>query len=69
VLKLIIQLLLAVLIFRLVGSVVGRIRGGQKRRAAFDRSPKSGAAETSDYKDLSPYEIEDAEYEDLPRQE
>jgi hypothetical protein len=59
--KLIVQVLLAFLIFMF------RNRG--KKRRAFDTSgDKQGVAEP-DYGDLTPYDIEDAEYEDLPKRD
>jgi hypothetical protein len=70
VLKLIFQILLAVLVFRLIGSVVGKFRGGNKRKASFSRAqqPQPDPVEDQTYDNLTPYEIEDAQYEEIPKQ-
>jgi len=69
VLKLILQVLLAILVFRLIGSLFGMFRRGGKGREAFERGRESQAVDNPEYKDLTPYDIEDADYEDLPKQD
>jgi hypothetical protein len=60
-------LLLALLAFQLIAGLVRRLRGPTHRRQkdAPDKSPDA----SQDYSDLTPYEIEDADYEELPRRE
>jgi hypothetical protein len=60
---------MAILIFRLVGSVVSMFRNRGQGRRAFDPSDERQGVEDHDYKDLTPYDIEDAEYEDLPKRD
>ena len=71
VLALIFRMVLALLAFRLIGDAMraarsrsmrrpGRPLGGEKTRAR-ERTP--------DYRNLTPYDIEDADYEDLPGRE
>ncbi|MCK5619454.1 MAG: hypothetical protein KAJ17_08640, partial [Candidatus Krumholzibacteria bacterium] len=69
VLKLIFQILLAVVVFRLIGSLIGKSRGG-KRRASFSRAQQAqpDPVEDHEYDKLTPYEIEDAQYEEIPKQ-
>jgi hypothetical protein len=69
VLKLILQVLLAILVFRLIGSLFGLFRGGGKRKTAFQRSGKSDEVEQPDYSEITPYDIEDADYEEIPKRE
>jgi hypothetical protein len=69
VLKLIVQIVLAILVFRLVGSVVTMFRNRGRRSRAFDPSDDRRGVDEPDYKDLTPYDIEDAEYEDLPKRD
>jgi hypothetical protein len=68
VLQLIFRLLLALVAFRLIGGFLGRLR---KPKRSKPRGPKVTSRdpnrEVDPYRDLTPYEIEDAEYEDLPR--
>jgi hypothetical protein len=68
-LKVILQVLLLVLVFRMVGSLIGFFRGGSKRKNAFSRSDTRDSVDKPDYSEITPYEIEDAEYEELPRQD
>ena len=68
-LKLIVQVLLAFLIFRLLRSVVSMFRGRGQKRPVFDRGEEKDGINQPDYKDLTPYDIEDAEYEDLPKRD
>ena len=67
VLKLIFQILLAVVVFRLIGSLIGKARGG-KRKASFSRAQQPDPVEDQEYDKLTPYEIEDAQYEEIPKQ-
>jgi hypothetical protein len=57
------------LIFRLIGSVVGWFRGGEKRGRSFSRSPQPDSVDKPDYNELTPYDIEDADYEELPKKD
>ena len=71
-LGLILRVLLAILAFRIIGGAVRSLqRRGSGSRKAPDRQPEEGAdrVRRSEYKDLTPYEIEDAEFEEFPRQE
>jgi hypothetical protein len=68
-LKFFFTLILAILAFRLFGSFFGKIRGGGRQRSSVDGSPGRDAVDDTAYKDLTPYDIEDADYEDLPKQE
>ena len=62
--QLLLKLALLVIAYKAVKALFGR--SGSKSRSRF--SPKSDAdrGKTPDYSDLTPYEIEDAEYEDVP---
>jgi hypothetical protein len=64
--KLIIQILLAILLFRIIGSAVGWLRG--KSGAAFKEHPQNDPVDAPDYSEITPYDIEDAEFEELPKQ-
>lgn len=67
--KVILQVLLAVLIFRLIGSLVGLFRSGGKKGKTFSRSPDREPMDSPNYDELTPYEIEDADYEELPKRD
>jgi hypothetical protein len=69
VLRFIVTAILAFFIFRLIGSLFGLFGRGRSRRPEFDRSRSKGGVDRPDYKDLTPYDIEDAEYEELPKQD
>jgi hypothetical protein len=69
VLKLIVQVLLAIIVFRLLGSLVGMFRSRDGNRAKFEGSRPNETVDHADYRELTPYEIEDAEYEDLPKRD
>jgi hypothetical protein len=69
VLKFLFTAILAILTLRLFGSLAGLFGQGRKRRSTFDRSQAGTGVEKNDYRDLTPYEIEDAEYEDLPKRD
>jgi hypothetical protein len=69
VLKLIVQVLLAFLVFRLLGSVVSKVRNRGQTRQAIDPTGDNKGVDQTDYKELTPYDIEDAEYEDLPKRD
>lgn len=68
-LRLIIQVLLAVIVFRLVGSVVSMFRHRGRERGVFEGGGDPDRMDRPDYRELTPYEIEDAEYEDLPKRD
>ena len=68
-LKLIVQVLLAILVFRLLGSVVSKVRNRGQKRQAFDPTGDDSGVEQTNYKELTPYDIDDAEYEDLPKRD
>ena len=68
-LKFLFTALLVIFAARLLGSVVGLFGRGRQRRSAVDGSRTKDAVEQPDYKDLTPYDIEDAEYEDLPKRD
>ena len=68
-LRFILTAILAFFAFRLIGSAFGLFGRGGQRRAAFDRSQSRDGVEKPDYKDLTPYDIEDAEYEELPKRD
>ncbi len=63
----IIQIILAIFVFRLVGSLVGlfkkRSGSGSRVESADDQAEVKGDS----YDKITPYEIEDAEYEELPK--
>jgi hypothetical protein len=67
--KVILQILLAVLIFRVLGSVVGFFRGDNKRKQTFSRPNHRDSMDPPNYEKLTPYPIEDADYEELPKRE
>jgi hypothetical protein len=70
VLTAIFKLILAFLAFRLIAGAVRSVRKSRPRSPG-PREPGSGVQSNprDGYRDLSPYDIEDAEYEDLPRRE
>ncbi len=68
-LKFFFSIIMAILAFRLIGSFLGKIRGGGRKRPSVHGSPGPDAVDDTAYKDLTPYDIEDADYEDLPKQE
>ncbi len=67
--KIILQAILAIVIFRLIGSVFGLFRGKGKKTSKVGSSPDRESVKTNEYDDLTPYEIEDAEYEDIPKRD
>jgi hypothetical protein len=75
VLAVIFRLILALLAFRLIGGAVRAMRSGPAPEPKGSRrEPRAGAEkvpqEKADpYSDLTPYEIEDAEFEDLSGRE
>lgn len=67
------RLLLAIIAFQLIGGLVRSVRranrgsNGKPRQDADrgdDRKPQADR-----YRDLTPYDIEDAEFEELPKRE
>jgi hypothetical protein len=65
-LRIIINLLLFALIFRAVSLLFGGARRALRGRARPKPNPRPEAQDSKQpYSDLSPYEIEDAEYEEL----
>ena len=63
------SIILAILAIRLLGSFFGMFRGGGRKRSSVDGSREPDSVDNAAYKDLTPYDIEDADYEDLPKQE
>ncbi len=58
--------LLAVLVaIRLFGSVARRFRRDKSRQKV--NATDSDRVKKPDYRDLSPYEVEDADFEDIPK--
>lgn len=68
-LKFFFSIILAILAFRLLGSFFGVFRDGGRKRSSVDGSSGRDAVDDTAYKDLTPYDIEDADYEDLPKQD
>jgi hypothetical protein len=64
--KLFLQILLVFFVFRLVGSLLGLFRG---RSAKIGSKSDTPSRKDKAYNDLTPYEIEDAEYEELPKRD
>lgn len=61
---------MVLLAIRLIGGVAKAIRRRPTKSSGGDISGAGPAPEPKrDLKDLSPYEIEDADYEDLPKRE
>jgi len=61
-------LLLALVAFRLIGGFLGRLRQPKRaKRAGPKVKSRDPERKVDPYRDLTPYEIEDAEFEDLPR--
>jgi hypothetical protein len=67
--QILIKILFAVLVVRLLGSVFGLFRGNTPRKRPSRPSGDPTPKEKPKYKDLTPYEIEDAEFEDIPKEE
>lgn len=72
------RLLLAILAFRIIGGAVRALtrRGNERPPRKGPRAPREGkagadgaAGKSRPYEELTPYEIEDAEYEELPDRE
>ena len=63
--QLIFKLFLLVLAFRLVRAILRRSRRSRAKRFAGTQTEKHT---NPDYTELSPYEIEDADYEELPKE-
>jgi hypothetical protein len=67
--KIILQVVMAFIIFRLIGSVFGLFRGHGANTGNVGSSQGRESVHTREYDDLTPYEIEDAEYEELPKRD
>jgi hypothetical protein len=67
--KIILQVILAIVVFRLIGSLFGLLRGRDNRSAKVGARPDPHSVKNDGYDDLTPYDIEDAEYEELPKRE
>lgn len=65
--KVILQLILAIVVFRLIGSVFGLFRGRDGRGGKVGARSEPQSVDNGGYEDLTPYDIEDADYEELPR--
>lgn len=69
-LQFIFKLILAFLAFQVLGSFVRLFRGSPaKKPRNTTRKQRSERAKKPDYSDLTPYDIEDADYEELPRKD
>ncbi len=63
-LQAIFKILIAIIVVRLFAGLVRGLRQGRKRR--FARRSTKERVKKPDYRDLTPYDIEDAEFEELP---
>ena len=63
-LQAIFKLIFIILLARVARGIYRSLRGAPK--GAFSSKPKPKQAKESDYGELTPYEIEDADFEDLP---
>ena len=67
--KIIFQVILAIFVFRLIGSLFGLFKGRGDRSAKVRSAPVPDSVKNNEYDALTPYEIEDAEYEELPKRD
>ena len=65
----ILKVLFILLLVRLFSSLFNVFRGVGGKKRSFSTKADQDRVKTPDYKDLSPYDIEDAEYEDIPKEE
>jgi hypothetical protein len=65
--KVILQVILAIVLFRLIGSLVRLFRGRDNRSDKVGARPDPQSVDNGGYEELTPYDIEDADYEELPR--
>lgn len=65
----ILRALFFVLLFQLGASVFRWFRRGTRRRDSVENAQERDPVDRPDYSELTPYEIEDAEYEELPKRE
>lgn len=66
------RLLLAIIAFQLIGGLVRSVRRGKRKsrsRPRMDADRGDDRKNVDQYRDLTPYEIEDAEFEELPKRE
>jgi hypothetical protein len=66
------RLLLAIIAFQLIGGLVRAVRRGKHKsrsRPKMDTGRGDDRQKVDQYRDLTPYEIEDAEFEELPKRE
>jgi len=61
VLRFILQILATILVVRVLGSMSGLLGRGKR-----GDTPEDGREKEPDYRDLTPYEIEEAEFEEIP---
>ena len=65
----ILKVLAVVLVLRFFASIFGLLRGSSGKKQ-FSKGPQpQDRVKKPVYEDLTPYEIEDAEYEDIPNKE
>jgi hypothetical protein len=67
--NIILKAVLAIVVFRLIGSLFGLFKGQAKRTGKVGPSPDRDSVKKNDYDDLTPYDIEEAEYEELPKRD
>jgi hypothetical protein len=66
------RLLLAIIAFQIIGGLIRSVRRrGQQSKRREARGPDGSAdpVQPDEYSDLTPYEIEDADFEELPKRE
>jgi len=69
VIQFILKALLVVLALRFFASIFGLLRGSSGKKQFSQADKTQDRVKNPRYEDLTPYEIEDAEYEDIPNQE
>jgi hypothetical protein len=68
VIQFILKVLFVVLLVRLFSSLFGLFRGPRTRKRSFSPKSDQDRVKNPDYSNLSPYDIEDAEYEEIPKE-
>ena len=61
------KLIVIVFLVQAVAALLRMVRGAGSRRAFSQKEPEE-RVKKPDYGDLTPYDIEDADYEELPRE-
>jgi hypothetical protein len=66
--QVILKILFVVLFMRLFMSLFNLFRGNGPQKRSFSTKTGQDRVKNPDYDHLSPYEIEDAEYEEIPKE-